>query len=134
MVTFSNVVPADKWRGAEYDYNWDLTNTGSTGGTVSIQITNIVSKDANGNVVSVGLGDQMDVMFQRNKAPWGTVVDIYPLSSALGQTYTSALLHLDAGETVNTYLRSWLINRLDNNLVQGGSVTFDVVFILNQDQ
>ena len=143
-LTFNNVVPADQWHGAEYDYQWVIKNTGTIPGSVTYKIVNIVNNEngVNDPELKAGddpastlgeLGSQFKVLFQLNQAPYGYSQEIYPLNSGEGVEYTPAAYHLDPGQSANVYIRSWLINGPLNNLAQGDSVSFDVVFTLNQD-
>lgn len=141
-LSFSNVVPAIQWQGAEYDYQWVIKNTGTIPGRVSYKITNVRNLEngintpealAGDTTEDVGeLGSQYKLLFQLNQPPWGYNQEMYPLNNFEDVLFSPGVYDLAPGESKNVFLRSWLINALDNNLVQGDSVEFDVVFYLEQ--
>jgi len=144
-VTFNNVVPAVQWLGAEYDHQWVLNNTGSLPGNLSYSIKNIKNYEnvcltpetVMGDVTCLSgndqgeLGNQIKLLFQLNQAPYGYNQEVYPVSAV---TFTNVpAYHLNAGESKAVFLRSWLINAANNNLVQGDSLEFDIEFTLTQE-
>lgn len=145
-ITRSGLKPYPHWSHS-FGGQWVLKNDGSIPGKFSMKIVNIKNYENNcndpenkagdttcGTETNAGeLGSLMYGRWSRNQAPWGgwgPVFDSFNTAEGIvvqGDT-------LNPGETVNAYLDlEWDTHSgLTDNLGQGDSLEFDIVFTLEQ--
>jgi predicted ribosomally synthesized peptide with SipW-like signal peptide len=150
-VTYSNIMPYPHWSHA-YGKQWVLKNTGSVAGKLSMTIQNIQNGTpaCNGPKVAAlaaaglpacvagsatggQLGDLMFGVWSRNEAPWGYLSSVYTPFNTMGGVVISPIT-LNPGDSVAAFLDlEWDTHAgtLDNT-AQGDTLSFDVVFQLDQ--
>ena len=107
-----------------------LKNTGSIKGHAWFEITNIVVTGGNGDG---SLANRIKPVIQLNQAPWGvTYVSGISLNNLNG--YRVDVADLNAGETINIFAYNLWPESTPavDNLAQGQTATYDVVFHLDQ--
>jgi predicted ribosomally synthesized peptide with SipW-like signal peptide len=131
----------------DFNKQWVVKNEGNLPGTFWAEIKNIVNNEngiiepeanAGDTTASAGeLGDLTWVQFSRNQAPWGSLSPKFkPFNTALDVPTTPVVLQ--PGESLNFYMWfDWPTSGLTDfygvdNTAQGDSLTFDVVFHLEQ--
>jgi predicted ribosomally synthesized peptide with SipW-like signal peptide len=143
-ITRSGLIPYPHWSHS-YGGQWVLKNNGNIPGKFSMEIKNIqnlenscIEPETTAGDVTCGagidqgeLGGQMFGKWLRNASPWGGWGSTFSLSNAsegsivMGDT-------LNPGDTVPVYLDLEWDTAANNNLAQGDSLSFDIVFHLDQ--
>jgi predicted ribosomally synthesized peptide with SipW-like signal peptide len=130
VFTASNMSPggASGWATAVNAGGVALQNTGSIKGHVWFSIQNIVVTGGDGS-----LADRIDPQIELNQAPWGTNYTIGQSLNALNGVHVD-VMDLTPGQTVNIMAYNlWPdAGSVLDNAAQGQSLTYDVVFHLDQ--
>jgi predicted ribosomally synthesized peptide with SipW-like signal peptide len=150
-ITRTNMVPYAHWSHS-YGGQWMLQNTGTVPGKLTMTIQNIQNGTPTCNGPKVAalaaaglpacvpgsatggrLGDLLFGVWSRNEAPWGYLSSVYTPFNSMGGVAISPVT-LNPGESIAAYLDlEWDTHAgtLDNT-AQGDTLSFDVVFNLDQ--
>jgi len=156
-----HVTIKDIYPGWSKTWLWELKNTGSLAGNLTVEITNVVNKENGRNDPEREAGDvygdggelgqflrvkKFDMRSGPGTSPW-CLTDIYDhtfipegghtLDECGGRTFSSYWPHdighctLESGETQYCFLHLELPSDV-GNIVQSDSVEFDIIFHLDQ--